>query len=94
VAYGVANINSVVAGLTASEYADDGFAKGDVALTEDYAANGVAPTPIQTLYALHQMLMQFVITGTSITVKKLDNATTAFIATTDSATVPTKAERL
>lgn len=70
------------------------FAKGTVAMPEAYAANGVEPTPIQALYALHQMLMQFGIISTNITVKKLDGATTAFIVTLDDDTNPTSAERL
>ncbi len=62
-------------------------------MTESYAANGVSPTVTQALMAVHQMLMQFSIAGTSITVKKLDNATTAFIVTLNDATTPTAAVR-
>lgn len=69
------------------------FAKGTVAVTESYAANGVAPTPVQALLGIHQMLMQFAIGGTSYTVKKLDNTTTAFVVTLDDATNPTGAAR-
>ncbi len=63
------------------------------ALTESYAANGVEPTQNQLLYAIHQMLMEFGIAGTSLTVKKLDSATTAFVVTLDDATNPTSATR-
>jgi hypothetical protein len=63
------------------------------ALTESYAANGAAPTLAQIQFAIHQMLMQFAISGTSLTVKKLDNATTAFVVTLDDATNPTSAVR-
>ena len=69
------------------------FAKGTVAMTESYAANGVAPTPVQAIMAIHQDLMDFSISGTVYTVKKLDNATTAFAVTLDSATTPTAASR-
>lgn len=69
------------------------FAKGTAAMTEAYAANGAAPTPTQALFAIHQMLMQFMISGTQLIVKQLDNATPAFIVTLDSATAPTSAER-
>lgn len=62
-------------------------------MTEDYAANGVAPTLAQAQFAIHQMLMQFGISGTSLTVKKLDNSTTAFIVTLDDASDPTSAVR-
>lgn len=63
------------------------------AMTESYAANGAAPTMVQALMAIHQMLMQFAISGTSLTVKKLDNSTTAFVVTLDDATNPTSAVR-
>lgn len=69
------------------------FAKGTEAMTESYAANGVAPTPIQALYGIQQMLQMFGISGTSLTVKKLDNATTAFVVTLNDATSPTGAAR-
>lgn len=62
-------------------------------MTESYAANGVAPTLAQAQYAIHQMLMEFAIAGTSITVKKLDSSTTAFTVTLDDATSPTSATR-
>lgn len=68
------------------------FAKGNVAMTEAYAANGAAPTAIQALYAIHQMLMHFAITGTSLAVKKLDG-TNAFIVTLNDAADPTAASR-
>ncbi len=69
------------------------YAKGTVAMTESYAANGVAPTPVQATFAIHQMLMDFNIVTTALTVKKLDNTATAFVVTLDSATAPTAAAR-
>jgi len=69
------------------------FAKGTVAMTESYAANAAAPTPVQALFALHQDAMQFAISGTSKTVKKLDNVTTAFVGTLDDGTSPTSLVR-
>ncbi len=69
------------------------FAKGTTAMTESYAANGVAPTPVQAILGIHQMLMQFGISGTNYTVKKLDNATTAFVVTLDDAVNPSAAVR-
>jgi hypothetical protein len=69
------------------------FAKGTTAMTEAYAANGVAPTPVQAIMAMHQMLMDFGISGTSYTVKKLDNSTTAFVVTLNDGTSPTAAAR-
>jgi hypothetical protein len=69
------------------------FAKGTTAMTESYAANGAAPTPVQAIMAMHQMLMDFGISGTSYTVKKLDNSTTAFVVTLNDGTSPTAAAR-
>jgi hypothetical protein len=63
-------------------------------LAESYAANGVAPTAAQLWFAVHQMLMQFGISGTSITVRKLDDAATAFVVTLDDATNPIDAKRV
>lgn len=62
------------------------------ALTESYASNGAAFTPAQGLYAIHQMLMDFAISGTTISVKQL-GGTQAFAVTLDDATTPTSASR-
>lgn len=83
---------TAAAGVTLTSAYD--FAKGTVAMPESYAANGAAPTPEQCLYAVHQMLMQFAISGVSYTVRKLDNATTAFVVTLDDADNPTSAVRV
>lgn len=69
------------------------FAKGTSAMTESYAANGIAPTPVQAMFAIHQYLQQFTIATTNYTVKKLDNSTTAFVVTLNDATAPTAATR-
>lgn len=69
------------------------FAKGTTAMTEAYAANGAAPTPVEAIFAIHQYLMQFGISSTNYTVKKLDNSTTAFTVTLDDATTPSAAAR-
>jgi hypothetical protein len=69
------------------------FAKGTAAMAEAYAANGVAPTPVQALFAIHQMLMAFGIVGTALTVKKLDGSTTAFVGTLNDATTPSALAR-
>ena len=63
-------------------------------MTESYAANAAAPTLAQCQFAIHQMLMQFGISGTSLTVRKLDDSTTAFVVTLDDATNPTDAKRV
>lgn len=69
------------------------FAKGTVAMTEAYAANGAAPTPVQAIFAIHQMLMQHAISGTTWNAYKLDNVTVAFAVTLNDATTPTSARR-
>lgn len=69
------------------------FAKGTTAMTESYAANTVAPTPVQALFAIHQMLQDFRISGTTLTVYKLDHVTPAYVVTLDDANNPTSALR-
>ena len=63
------------------------------ALTESYAADGVAPTVTQALFLIQQSLTEFAISGTTITAKQLDGSTTAATYTLDSATVPTSRTR-
>lgn len=62
---------------------------GTSALTEAYAAQGSAFTLSQGLYAMHQMLYAHRVSGTTWTVLKRDNSTTAKTATLDSSTAPT-----
>jgi hypothetical protein len=61
-------------------------------MTESYAANGTAPTLAQAMFAVHQMLMDFSISGTSYTVKQLGGSS-AFVVTLNDATSPTAAAR-
>ncbi len=98
----VGSVGSVTAGVSVTTNADKtgysligsyDFAKGTIAMTEDYAANGVAPSPVQAIFAIHQYLQQFSIASTAYTVKKLNNSTTAFIVTLNDATTPTGAAR-
>lgn len=63
------------------------------ALTEAYAADGAAPTLAQAIFAIQQRLTEFAISGTTITVKKLDGSTTAMTLTLDDATTPTSSTR-
>ncbi len=63
------------------------------ALTESYAADGSAPTPTQALMLIMQRLTEFAISGTTITVKRLDGTTTAATLTMDDATTPTSSTR-
>jgi len=88
----LASTTNITGGTIALTSAYD-YAKGTVAMTESYAANGVAPTPVQAQFAMHQYLMQFGIVTTNYTVKKLDNTTTAFVVALNDATSPTSAAR-
>jgi hypothetical protein len=63
------------------------------ALTESYAADGVAPTPAQILFLISQHLSESSISGTTKTVKKLDGSTTAATFTLNDATAPTAITR-
>src|SRR3990172_8389571 len=63
------------------------------ALTEAYAADGAAPTVAQALFAIQQFLQERVVSGTTVTVKKLNGTTTAMTFTLDDATTPTSITR-
>lgn len=63
------------------------------AMAESYSADGSPPTPAQALMMILQRLTEFSISGTSITVKKLDGSTTAFVLTMNDATSPTSSTR-
>lgn len=62
-------------------------------MTESYAANGVAPTLAQSVFAMHQGLFSRSISGTTETIRKLDNSTTAFLITLNDGTSPTANSR-
>jgi hypothetical protein len=62
-------------------------------LIESYAADGAAPTVAQALMMLLQHHQQKSVTGTTVTIKKLDKSTTAGTYTLDSATDPTSITR-
>ncbi len=62
-------------------------------LTEAYAADGVAPTPAQALFLIQQMLTDFGITGTTLTVREIDGVTVAATFTLDDGTNPTDITR-
>lgn len=63
------------------------------ALTESYAADGAAPTLAQLLFMIWSGLVEFSISGTTITCKKLDGSTTSMTFTLDDATNPTSRTR-
>ena len=62
-------------------------------LTESYAADGVAPTLEQAVFQIMQILHEFAISGTTLTVKKLDGTTTAMTFTLSDATNPVSLTR-
>ena len=62
-------------------------------MTEAYAADGAAPTLAQALMMIQQKLGEFSISGTTLTMKKLDGSATAATFTLDDATSPTSITR-
>ena len=62
-------------------------------LTESYAADGTAPTLAQAIFLIQQFLCERATSGTTVTVAKLDGATTAATLTLDDATTPTSITR-
>ena len=62
-------------------------------LTQSYAADGVAPTVAQALFLIQQMLGDFAISGTTLTVRQLNGSATAATFTLDSSTAPTAITR-
>jgi hypothetical protein len=62
-------------------------------MTESYASDGTAPTLAQAICLIQQTIGDFAISGTTLTVKKLDGSTTAATYTLDSSTAPTSRTR-
>lgn len=63
------------------------------ALTEAYAADGVAPTAAQFMFMFWALLAERGISGVTLTAKKLDGSTTAMTFTLNDATTPTSQTR-
>lgn len=63
------------------------------ALTESYAADGAAGTLSQILFGLQAFLQERSVSGTTLTVKKLDGSTTAMTFTLSDATTPVSITR-
>lgn len=80
------NITSAAGCVLTSSY---DFAKGTVAMTEAYPALNATLTPAQALYSINQQLGQQSIAGTTMTVLKRDQSTTAKTYTLNDATNPT-----
>ena len=64
-----------------------------VQMTEAYAADGVTPTVAQSLFMIQQLLGDFSISGTTLTVKEIDGVTPAATYTLSDATNPTSLTR-
>lgn len=62
-------------------------------MTESYATDGTAPTLAQALFLIQQKVGDFSISGTTLTVKRLDGTSTAAVYTLDDATTPTSTTR-
>ena len=62
-------------------------------ITESYAADGVAPTPAQALMVIQQMLGEFSISGTTLTVYGVDGVTAKATFTLDDSVNPTSLTR-
>ena len=69
------------------------FAKGTVAMTEGYAADGATATPSQMMYMLWSLMAEKSISSTTLTAKKLDGTTSAMVFTLSDATSPTSITR-
>ena len=63
------------------------------AMTEAYAADGVAPSVQQSLFQIMQFLHEASVSGTTVTVKKVNGSTTAYTLTINDATTPTSITR-
>ena len=60
---------------------------------ESYAADGAAPTLSQILYMIWAGIAEVSVSGTTMTVKKLDGSTTAMTFTLDDAVNPASRTR-
>lgn len=69
------------------------FARGTVAMTESYAADGATATPAQILHMIYALLGEKSVAGTTMTVKRLDGTTTAMTFTLNDASNPTSITR-
>lgn len=82
-----------VGGSDPASTADTASAVLTTQMTESYAADGTAPTLAQSAFLIQQQLGEMAISGTTMTVKKIDGSTTAATFTINSATTPTAITR-
>jgi len=100
-----AEIGTAGAGLTAvpwnsswdaevqSECADALTAHWGAAMTESYASDNAAATPVQMLHMIYCAVSQFTVSSTTITGYQIDGSTTAMTWTLDDASNPTERKR-
>jgi hypothetical protein len=79
--------------VTDSQEARDVVSIWNTVLTEDYAALGAEGTAAEMLYTIQQFLIDADITGTTMTVRKRNGSTPAYIITIDDANTPTDKNR-
>jgi hypothetical protein len=70
-----ASLNAATPVATLSSAYD--FAKGSVAMTESYAADGSPPTPSQAFFMIWSILAERSFVGLTLNAKKIDGATIA-----------------
>jgi hypothetical protein len=91
------NLSGSVGSVTGSVGALSEAAVTDIwstyTLPESYAADGSAGTPAQILYLTQQGIIEFAISGTTLTIKQLDGSSTAATCTLDDDTTPTSRTR-
>ena len=85
-------VTEIQSGLSTLTSAQAATAVLTTAMTESYNTDGAAPTLTQAAMVIMQMLTEMSISGTTMTVKKLDGSTTALTLTLDS-TTPTSVTR-
>lgn len=84
--------------LTDAKFATDakqGFADALLQrqMTEGYNTDGTAPTVEEAFFVVMQRLLDFAISGTTISVKEIDGTTEAYQITIDDANNPTSSSR-
>lgn len=65
----------------------------ETAMADSIPADGTIPSPIQALYMLVQHLNERSVSGTTVTIKKVDGSTSLYTLTLDDATTPTSITR-
>ena len=87
--------STLSSGVTVAELASAAVTEGWSTYTvpESYASSGAASTPAQLLYLAQAMDTEKAISSTTVTLKKLDQSTTAATFTLDSSSSPTSITR-